>query len=159
VHALERGDCTPAEFEAVLASRLVRHDGVTVSPDGLLARMFAASRPVPAMYELIRALRGAGYRTALLSNSWGDGDYPRADFPGLFDIVVISGEVGMRKPEPEIFRHAADALGLPLDECVFIDDVEANIAAAEACGMTGVHHTAPEITIAALEDLFGIVLR
>jgi len=159
VHALERGDCTAAEFEELLASRLVRLDGVPVSPERLLARMFAASSTVPAMYQLIRSMRGAGYRTGLLSNSWGLDDYRHADFPSLFDAVVISGEVGMRKPEPEIFHHAAAALGLAPRECVFIDDVEANIAAATACGMTGIHHVAPEATTAALSELLGIVLR
>ena len=55
-------------------------------------------------------------------------------------MVVISAEVGMRKPEERIFRHAAELLGLAPEECVFIDDIEANIAAAEAIGLVGVHH-------------------
>jgi putative hydrolase of the HAD superfamily len=118
--------------------------------------MFAASLPVPDMYDAIRALRGAGFRTALLSNSWGCDEYPRADFPGLFDTVVISGEVGMRKPEEGIFLHASQALGLGPQECVFIDDIEANVAAAVACGMTGLHHTEAAATAAALQDLLGV---
>jgi epoxide hydrolase-like predicted phosphatase len=158
VHTLERGECTNAEFEAILAPRLLTMDGGPVAADGLLRRMFAASVPVPAMYDVIRAVRGAGFSTALLSNSWGGGEYPRADFPELFDTVVISGEVGMRKPEPEIFVHAAATLGLEPDECVFIDDIEANVAAAIACGMTAVHHTDAPTTAAALEDLLGLPL-
>jgi putative hydrolase of the HAD superfamily len=158
VHALERGECSTAEFEALLAAQLIKLDGGVVSPEGLLTRMFAASATVPAMYQLLGLLRGAGYRTALLSNSWGLYDYRRADFPDLFDAVVISGEVGMRKPEPEIFHHAAAALNLSPAECVFIDDVAANIAAAIACGMTGIHHTAPDLTTAALEELLGLPL-
>ena len=158
VHALERGECSIAEFESTLAARLLSMNGEAIVADGLLRRMFAASLPVPAMYEMIRVLRAAGFGTALLSNSWGCEEYPRADFPGLFDTVVISGEVGMRKPEPEIFLHAAGTLGLEPAECVFIDDVEANIAAAVACGMTGVHHTEPAATAAALEDLLGVPL-
>jgi putative hydrolase of the HAD superfamily len=120
--------------------------------------MFAASVRVPAMYDMIRVLRGAGLRTALLSNSWGCDEYPRADFPGLFDTVVISGECGMRKPEEEIFRHTAKVLGLEPQQCVFIDDIEANVAAAVACGMTGVHHTEAAQTAAALQDLLGVPL-
>ena len=86
--------------------------------DGLLARMFAASALQTAMLDLIRSLRRAGLRTALLSNSWGNDDYPRHLFPELFDVVVISSEVGMRKPEERIFRHAAALLGLaPQDAC------------------------------------------
>ena len=158
VHALERGECPAAEFERILAARLIRTDGGTVAAEGLLRRMFAASMPVPAMYGIIRALRSAGFSTALLSNSWGSEGYPRADFPGLFHTVVISGEVGLRKPEKEIFLLAAQTLGLAPEECVFIDDISENVAAAVACGMTGVLHSDPASTAAALEDLLGVPL-
>ncbi len=158
IHALERGECTGAEFERMLAAELLRADGEAVPAEGLLRRMFAAGVPVPAMYDTIRAVRGAGFSTALLSNSWGCEEYPRADFPTLFDAVVISAEVGMRKPEEGIFLYAAQALGLEPRECVFIDDVEANIDAAVACGMTGVLHTGAEATAAALQDLLGVPL-
>ena len=159
VHALERGECSNAEFEVMLAAKLKTVHGGPVLAEGLLKRMFAASLPVPSMYQVIRTLRGAGFPTALLSNSWGCDEYPRADFPGLFDTVVISGEVGMRKPEPEIFVHAAATLGLEPAECVFIDDVKANIAAAVACGMAGVHHTDPAVTAGELETLLGVGLK
>jgi putative hydrolase of the HAD superfamily len=158
IHALERGEWSGAEFEQVLAPRLLRLDGQAVVAEGLLRRMFAAGGPLPAMYGTIRTLRGAGLRTALLSNSWGCEEYPRADFPGLFDAVVLSGEVGMRKPEPEIFCHAAQALGLAPAQCVFIDDMAANVAAAQACGMTAVLHTEPVATAKALQDLLGVPL-
>ena len=156
IHALERGECSAAEFERILAARLDRIDGGSVAAEGLLQRMFAASVRVPAMYDLIRALRRAGLRTAMLSNSWGCDEYPRADFPGLFDAVVISGEVGMRKPEEGIFLYAARALGLAPAECVFIDDREANVAAAAGCGMTGLLHTGAQRTAAALRGLLGV---
>src|SRR5579864_435325 len=158
VHALERGECSGADFEQMLAARLLRIDGGAVVAEGILQRMFAASTSVPAMYDMIRAVRGAGFRTGLLSNSWGCDEYPRADFPGLFDAVVISGECGMRKPEEAIFRHAAEGLGLEPRECVFIDDIEANVAAAVACGMVGVHHTDAAQTAMALQDLLGVPL-
>jgi len=158
IHALERGECSGPEFERILAPRLRRLDGEAVLAEGLLRRMFAASVPVPAMYDTIRTLRAAGFSTALLSNSWGCEEYPRADFPGLFDTVVLSGEVGMRKPEKEIFWHAADTLGLAPAECVFIDDMEANVAAAQACGMTGLLYTETATTARALQDLLGVPL-
>ncbi|MDQ2810794.1 MAG: HAD family phosphatase [Actinomycetota bacterium] len=158
VHALERGECSNAEFERTLAAELLHVDGRSVLADGLLRRMFAAGAPDLAMYDTIRTLRGAGFRTALLSNSWGCDEYPRADFPALFDAVVISAEVGMRKPEEGIFRHAARMLGLEPAECVFIDDIVANIDAAVACGMTGVLHTEATGTAAALQDLLGVPL-
>jgi len=155
VHALERGECTVAEFEELLAARLLRTDGVPVQAAGLLARMLASGQPLPEMYALVRELRVRGLRTALLSNSWGPDGYPREDFPGLFDAVVISCEVGMRKPEPRIFLHAAQLLGLPPEECVFIDDIVPNVEAAVALGMTGVLHTDPVTTRQQLAELFG----
>jgi epoxide hydrolase-like predicted phosphatase len=158
VHALERGECSVEEFEQTLAARLLSLDGGTVPAAGLLKRMFAASLTVPVMYDMLRTLRAAGLRTCLLSNSWGPGGYPREDFPELFDAVVISHEVGMRKPEPRIFRHAAELIGLAPDECVFIDDIEANVAAARACGMTGIWHDNPERTSGELSRLLGMSL-
>jgi epoxide hydrolase-like predicted phosphatase len=158
IHELESGECTNAEFEALLAAELRHTDGGPVAAEGLLRRMFAASVTIPAMYDTIRALRGAGFGTALLSNSWGCDEYPRADFPVLFDVVVISAEVGMRKPEEGIFRHTARALGLHPQECVFIDDTQANVDAANACGMTGVLHTEATATATALQDLLGVPL-
>lgn len=156
VHALERGECTVQEFEFLLAERLVCRDGRPVAAEGLLTRMFAASARCEHMYGAMRSARAAGLRTGLLSNSWGDSDYPRHDFPHLFDAVVISGEVGMRKPEERIFRHAADLLGLDPAECVFVDDVEANIVAAEAIGMTGLLHRDPAATVQRLARLLGL---
>ena len=155
VHALERGECTVADFERMLAELLTTTHGGPVLAEGLLTRMLQAGTPLPAMYELIRDLRAKGVRTALLSNSWGPTGYPRHDFPELFDAVVISGEVGMRKPEPRIFRHAAALLDLEPERCVFVDDVEANVKAAIGCGMTGVHHTEPALTRQRLTELFA----
>jgi putative hydrolase of the HAD superfamily len=156
IHALERGECTEEEFERLLAAELTHLDGRPVAADGLLARMFAAGAMEAAMLDLIRSLRQAGVRTALLSNSWGAGDYPRYLFPELFDVVVISSEVGMRKPEERIFRHTAALLGLDPRECVFIDDIEANVAAAQAVGLVGLHHREPGPTAERLARLLGL---
>jgi putative hydrolase of the HAD superfamily len=158
IHALERGECTTKEFERLLAARIARRDGVQVLADGLLARMFAGSIPAPSMYEAVRTVRSAGLRTGLLSNSWGMADYPRHLFPGMFDVVVISGEVGMRKPEERIFWHVTGLLGLDPAECVFVDDIEANVAAAEAVGMTAILHTDPAATLTDLSGLLGLQL-
>jgi putative hydrolase of the HAD superfamily len=155
VHALERGETPPEEFERILAARLIRVDGEAVTAGGLLRRMFAEMAPVDAMYALLRSLRQAGVRTGLLSNSWGN-DYPRELFTGVFDVVVISSEVGMRKPEERIFRHALARLGLAPGQCVFIDDIETNVEAARAVGMVGLHHRDVGATAAAVRDLFGL---
>jgi putative hydrolase of the HAD superfamily len=158
IHALERGECTSAEFERLLAAELTGTDGGPVSADGLLSRMFGAESLDEDMLEIIRAVRRAGLRTALLSNSWGGG-YPRELFPDLFDAVVISAEVGMRKPEERIFRHATELLGLEPAECVFIDDIEQNIAMARSLGLAAVHHRTATETVAELSGLLGIPLQ
>jgi putative hydrolase of the HAD superfamily len=158
IHGLERGEVSDEEFEARLASALFRSDGTPVKSAGLLRRMFGASVILDEMLELIKELRASGIKTSLLSNSWGgatDG-YPRHLFAGLFDDVVISGEVGMRKPEERIFQLAATRLGLTPTECVFVDDVEGNIAAAAAMGFTTVHHQDPVQTRAALSWLLAL---
>jgi putative hydrolase of the HAD superfamily len=158
IHALERGECTNEEFERRLAEHLTHADGRPVAADGLLTRMFAATTLEAAMLDLIRSVRRAGLRTALLSNSWGNGDYPRHLFPELFDVVVISGEVGMRKPEERIFRHTAELLGLRPEECVFIDDVEANVLAGQAVGLVALRHSEPAPTAAWLAGRLGLPL-
>jgi putative hydrolase of the HAD superfamily len=158
IHALERGEISATDFERDLAARLMTLDGVPPTAEGLLARMFLGFEPVEEMNEMLRRARAAGIRTCLLSNSW-ENDYPRDSWDGLFDAIVISGEVGMRKPEPRIFHHALDQVGLPAEECVFIDDIEANIAAAQTLGLVGIHHTDAFATIGELEGLFGLPLR
>jgi putative hydrolase of the HAD superfamily len=158
IHALERGESSPVVFEQVLASQLLLADGGPVAVDGLLERMWAGTRLDQAMLAAFRTLHSRGVPTGLLSNSWGSSDYPRELFPGMFDAVVISAEVGMRKPEPRIFLHAAGLLGLEPAECVFVDDIEANIAAAEQLGFSGVLHVDAQTTLERLADLLGIDL-
>jgi putative hydrolase of the HAD superfamily len=152
VHGLEDGTLDPAEFERLLAAELCTVDGGPVECTGLLRRMFEAFHPVEPMYEALRSARAAGARTALLSNSWGN-DYPRELWGELFDAVVISSEVRMRKPDERIFQHAADLLGLAPGACVFIDDIEHNVRAAESVGMVGLHHTSVDGTLARLTEL------
>ena len=157
IHALERGEWTNDEFELALASELVLEDGSPVVGPGLLARMFAGQTLDEDMLTLFRKLKASGVPTALLSNSWGGG-YPTELFPDMFDAVVISAEVGMRKPELRIFLHAAQLLGLAPEECVFIDDIQANISAAEQVGLTGVLHSAAADTARQVADLLGAPL-
>jgi len=154
VHALERGQIAVPDFERKLASVLVRRDGTPVPAEGLIERMFAHFEHQPAMSALVRRIHERGTRTALLSNSWGN-TYPRDTWAGMFDDIVISGEVGMRKPEPEIFLLAASRLDLKPEECVFVDDLELNVEGARSVGMTAVLHTSYDETRRTLETVFG----
>jgi putative hydrolase of the HAD superfamily len=157
IHGLEDGSLPAEEFERTLAERLRTRSGLAVAPEGLLDRMFSLFEPVEAMYEALRKARGAGVRNCLLSNSWGN-NYPRERFDGVFDAVVISSEVRLRKPDPAIFLHALEQLGLPPQDCAFIDDIEHNVRAAEKLGITGVHHTDAATTVSRLEELIGVSL-
>jgi HAD superfamily hydrolase (TIGR01509 family) len=155
VHRLERGELAPADFERELAVRLAER-GSPVPAAGLLGRMLGGLAELDAgMIGTVRRAHDAGVRTALLSNSWGD-HYPDELWDGLFDAVVISGRVGMRKPDAEIFRHTAELLGLEPAECVMVDDLPHNIRGAVATGMVGVLHTDADTTRAELEVLLGL---
>ncbi len=158
VHALERGELEVPDFERRLAAVLTTRSGAPVSPDGLLRRMFERFEHAPDMAGLVHRIHEAGVRTALLSNSWGN-DYPRDGWESMFDVVVISGEVGMRKPDAAIFEHTLELLELTAPECVFVDDLAPNVRAAAALGFVGVQHTGYESTLAELEALFGRPLR
>ncbi len=95
--------------------------------------------------------------TAVLSNSWGVDAYPTELMAEHFDDVVISAEVGLRKPDPAIFRLAAERLAVPASGCVFVDDLDLNVAAARELGMTAIHHDGDEDRVLAeLSDAFGV---
>jgi HAD superfamily hydrolase (TIGR01509 family) len=159
VHLLERGEISIQDFERRLAAALGER-GSDVDPNGLLGRVLGGLAELrDDMLGLVRRARHSGLRTALLSNSWGDEAYPEEEWEGAFDVVVISGRVGMRKPEEAIFRHTATLLGVPTDQCVMVDDLAGNIRGAVATGMVGVLHTSYEETAEELEVLFDRKLR
>ena len=112
-----------------------------------------AGRPLPRLHDawvaarhliranvlLARRLRPA-YRTAILSNADRSlrGRLRQLGIHDLFDAIVSSAEEGVAKPDAEIYRRAAERLGLPPESCVFVDDHEANVQAAQALGMRGI---------------------
>jgi putative hydrolase of the HAD superfamily len=154
LRALERGELTVDEFEP----RFAPHLGIA-DTDGLVSRLFAGVAPDEQMIEAIRRAHEAGVRTGVISNSWGGTTYDVADWRTLFDAIVISGEVGLHKPGPEIFELALTEIDLPASDCVFIDDLKENIAGAEAVGITGILHRGADSTLPELERLLGIDLR
>ena len=145
VHRLETGELTVVEFERLLAAELITTTGGRVGEKGLLQRMFGGATPDPAMVELVRKARAAGLHTALLSNSWGEG-YPKDLLVELFDTVVISGRVGLRKPDERIYHHTLDKIGVPAARAVFFDDAPINVDAAQAVGMHAFRHTGADST-------------
>jgi putative hydrolase of the HAD superfamily len=151
VHRLETGELPGEQFERLFAERLITEDGTPVVAAGLLARLFAGMAIDQAMVTLVDDLRAAGLRLGLLSNSWAN-TYPD-ELLALFDAVVISGEVGLRKPDPVIYRLVLDKLAVPAARCVFVDDVPVNVDAAAELGMHAIRHFDAERTRAALTEL------
>jgi putative hydrolase of the HAD superfamily len=150
---LETGEIEPAEFERRFGPRL----GVAET-EGLIERMFAAVGPDEDVIAAVRSARNAGVRTGLISNSWGTPIYDPDALEGMFDEIVISGDVGLHKPQPEIYKLAADRLGVAPEECVFVDDLRENVRGAEEVGMAAVLHRETAATVARLEELFGLTL-
>jgi epoxide hydrolase-like predicted phosphatase len=150
---LETGELPEEEFEPRFAELL------GVSAPGLIDRLFAGSGPDEEMVAAVLRARQSGIRTGLISNSWGTRRYDRTQLAELFDGVVISGEVGIRKPAPEIYAMGAEEVGLAPDACVFVDDLRFNLEPAAELGMATVHHTAAPETISELERLLGVLLK
>ena len=159
VARFETGRMPREEFERELAVGLSEGLDRPIAPERLIQRMLTDLRLDDAMIAAVRTARRAGVPTALLSNSWGVEYYPHDLLAELFDQIVISGEVGLRKPDPEVFRMATDRLGLSPEDCIFVDDLPSNIQAAEAVGMLGVLHEEAANTIAELERLLEVPLR
>jgi epoxide hydrolase-like predicted phosphatase len=151
--ALETGALPEEEFEPQFAAIL------GVSAPALIDRMFAGGRLEQEMLDAVLRARRAGIKTGLVSNSWGTRRYDRDQLAELFDGVVISGEVGMRKPTPAIYELGAERIGVEPAACVFVDDLPFNLEPASALGMATVLHTSAEETILELERLLGVELR
>ena len=150
---LERGEIEVDEFSERFGPLL----GVRET-DGMVERLFAGVQPDERMVEAVRRVKESGRPTGLISNSWGGVSYDRVATDELFDAVVISGEVGLNKPEPEIFRLGAERLGVAPEQCVFVDDLRENCAGAEAVGMAAILHRGADTTLPELERLLGVDL-
>ena len=112
-----------------------------------------------SLVAYIKRLRQAGYRTGLLSNAPDEArqllskGYPIIDD---FDGVVISAEVKVMKPDPEIYRLAADSVGVDVTEALFVDDVMENVEGARAVGMQALHFSDPDLVRQQLVETTGI---
>ena len=151
---LERGELNEDEFSVRFGPML----GVS-DTEQLVDRLFAGMGPDEPMIEAVKTAKRSGIKTGLISNSWGRGRYDRDAFPEMFDGVVISGEVGLHKPDAEIFLMGAERIGVPVGECVFVDDLRETCDGAVAVGMTPILHRGADTTLPELERLLGLELR
>jgi epoxide hydrolase-like predicted phosphatase len=150
---LETGKLPEEEFEPRFAEIL------GVGSENLIDRLFAGSEPDQEMVDAVARAHSAGVRTGLLSNSWGTRRYDHERLATLFDGIVISGEVGIRKPSSEIYELAAERVECQPSECVFVDDLPMNLKPAAELGMATIHHVSAEQTIPELERVLGVPLR
>ena len=157
---LEKGNISEEEFTRRLGAELGRE------VDTMRDTYFAHLHPNEPMIEYLRAVKGDGMRLALLTNNVREWEpLWRAKLPDveeLFEVIVDSGFVGMRKPEPEIYELTLDRLrkrdgldGIGPGDCVFVDDVEVNCGAARALGMRAVRFQSNEQASAEIETILG----
>jgi putative hydrolase of the HAD superfamily len=142
---LEMGKLTEADFLARLSDELAVDLGHRPEMHRFKEIYFEALEPNEPMIDLMRNLRGRGLRMALLTNNvreWEPLWRSMLPVDEIFELVVDSAFVGMRKPDPAIYRLCVERLGdgiAPID-CLFVDDVEVNVAAARDLGMTAIHY-------------------
>lgn len=149
ISAVERGELTPAEYERALAELFSTAYGAPIPSEGLLRGLFSEAHLDPEMCAMVDEARTAGHRTALVSNSWGDLRYAE-EVRASFDAVVLSGELGIRKPDPRIFVEAATRIGVAPEMCIFVDDHEPNLEGARGLGMATIWHRDPVATRTAI---------
>ncbi|MFC9787857.1 HAD family hydrolase [Rhodococcus sp. NPDC127528] len=154
----ESGRIDADAFDRGFAERLRAH-GAQVEADGLSARMQAGLRRDEETIALLGRLRSAGVPIALVSNAFGRDIYEGFDLDALADEVVISSEVGIRKPSRAIYRIACERLGVAPERAVMVDDLQQNLDGAARLGIAGILHTDGADTAGQLADRFGLAGR
>jgi putative hydrolase of the HAD superfamily len=112
------------------------------------------------MIDAVGRLHAAGTKTAVITNTWGPPvGLGARRMQATFDVIIRSDEVGLRKPDPEIYRLTAKRLDVQPEECVFVDDLLQNVEGAAAAGMHAFVHRNAEFTVPRLEKTFSLELR
>jgi len=158
---LERGELRVEEFVPAF-ERDCLLAGERVAAGAMMEAIREESQPRPAMLAAIAALRRSGLRVGALTNNWV-ADEPAESRIGLelrarFDAFVESAVVGLRKPDPRIYTHACQELGVAPERAVFLDDIGANLKPARALGMHTIKVESPEQALAELERALGFAL-
>ncbi|MEV6218236.1 HAD-IA family hydrolase [Nocardia sp. NPDC051833] len=150
----ESGLIGAAEFDAGFAARLRSH-GARLDSDGISRRVLAALGRDDETVALLSRLRNAGVPVALVSNAFGRDPYQGFDLDALADVVVVSSEVGVRKPSRRIYAIACERLGTSPQHCVMVDDLQQNLDGAARLGIAGVLHVDGATTARLLAEQFG----
>jgi putative hydrolase of the HAD superfamily len=155
---LETGRLSETELVGGLAAELTAQLGREVSLEGFGERYFAHLEPNQPMIDHMRDLSERGYRLAICTNNVREWEpLWRAMLPvdEIFELVVDSAFVGVRKPEPRIYELTLERLGMPAERAVLVDDLEDNCRGARAVGMEAVWFQDTDQTIAELEAILG----
>jgi putative hydrolase of the HAD superfamily len=156
--ALEVGAISEAKFLATIERELTAALGRPVELHGFGARYMAALDPNEELFAYFRELHAAGTRLALLTNNvreWEPLWRTMLPIDEIFETVVDSGFVGLRKPDPAIFALVLERLALPATACAFVDDIAVNVAAARSLGFATVHFRDTAQAIAELRALLS----
>ena len=163
----ERGELTADEFATAFEAECDTAGGTVVVAD-LFGSMSGESSAIPEMATAIRVIRAHGLRTGALTNNWADadgashvsGNSPLAtELAELFDTLVESARVGLRKPDPRIYELVCNQLEVTPEETVFLDDLGANLKPARAMGMTTIKVDDPVAAVAELSAVLGLDLE
>jgi epoxide hydrolase-like predicted phosphatase len=152
---LERGEITEVAFLELLTDHLEPLLGHRPEMHRFTELYFKALEPNVPMIELMRELKRAGHRMAMLTNNvreWEARWRSMLPVDEIFETVVDSGFVGCRKPESKIYAITLERLGLPAESCLFVDDVKVNCEGAERAGMTAVHFQDNEQAISEIRE-------
>jgi putative hydrolase of the HAD superfamily len=152
LYELERGHLTEDEFVAIVQAKLPEH----IDLRGFREIYFSHLHANEPMIDFMRSLRDRGLRMAMLTNNVREWEALwRAKLPvdEIFEVVVDSAFVGMRKPEPEIYELTLERIGggITGEDCIFLDDLDVNCEAARSFGMVAVQYHDADQAIAEIE--------
>ena len=163
---MERSEVSLAEFVALFESE-AKANGYPL--DGWRVLQAISGDIRPQMVEALRRCKAA-FKVACITNNMKHGDGPGmarsadkaaavAEVMALFEHVVESSKLGWRKPDPRIYRHACELLGVQPEQCIYLDDLGINLKPARAMGMSTIKVGDPDVAIAELEAMVGFPLR
>jgi putative hydrolase of the HAD superfamily len=162
LYELETGQLAERDFLDALARRIGQARGRAVSLDDFGERYFAGLSRNEPMIAFMRRLRERGYRMALCTNNvreWEPLWRAMLEVDEIFDVVVDSGFVGVRKPDPRIYEMTLQRLGVAAEQALLIDDVEVNCTAARELGLAAVWFHDAEQAIAETESVLTAPAR
>ena len=163
---MERSEVGLAEFVALFESEAAAHGHKL---DGWRVLKAISGDIRPQMVEALRRCK-ASFRVACITNNMKHGEGPGmarspekaaavAEVMTLFEHVIESSKLGFRKPDPRIYQHACELIGVPPEQCVYLDDLGINLKPAKALGMRTIKVGDPDVAIAELEAIVGIPLK